>query len=464
MPSTQHLVLFTAPGYVPESRSVPVATGPVDLDIPMTPGVNQAPSADAGEDQKVNEGDTVTLDASASSDPDQNVLMYTWTQVDGPAVDLHEPYQERPTFLAPAVAADTDLVFRLEVSDGELVSGPDQVVITVRDLWNQTSVFPSQDTPIAVPDNDPTGIASVITVTEDRRILEVRVHVEITHTWIGDLEVSLESPSGTRVILHDHEGGTQNNLHADYQPEEFNGEMSGGDWTLRVSDTKPINTGVLTGWILALDLVGDPQCQSAAECDLPNVADHDCLLGRCEIITCDDGFTDCNNQFTDGCEQDTAGDPNNCGACGTICDLPNTTEHGCEQGVCTSAVCESGYDDCTADPGCESRIGSVENCSACGDVCSYDHAAASCSNRTCQMGECDQGWGDCDEDPQNGCECPTGDEDAGTDAGTDDGGTDAGDGLSEPDPGCGCTTSRPTTLVFLIPLLFLRKRKCKKPR
>lgn len=458
LPSSQHVVLFSAPGYVPVSRSVPVGTGPVELDVPMTPGTNQAPEADAGEDQKVNEGDTVTLDASASSDPDGNLLMYAWTQIDGPPVLLHEPHLERPTFLAPSVHEDTDLVFRLQVTDGLLNSGPDQAVVTVRDLWNQTSVFPSQDTPIAVPDNDPTGIESVIYVTEDRRILRARVHVEIVHTWIGDLRVTLTSPSGTLVVLHDNEGGAQDDLRADYQPEEFVGELSGGDWTLKVTDAKPVNLGVLTGWILALDLVGDPDCLSAADCDLPNVADHDCLLGRCEIVACDQGFTDCNDHFQDGCEKNTAGDPQNCGSCGFVCDLPNTDQHACEQGVCVSAVCASGYDDCTDDPGCESRIGSVDNCSACGDACSYDHASASCSNRTCQMGECDPGWADCDGDPQNGCECPTGGSDAGVDAGTDAGGTDAGDS-DDGDPGCGCATSKPATLILLLSLPLLRKRK-----
>ena len=106
---------------------------------------------------EVNEGDTVTLDASASADPDQNLLMYSWTQVDGPPVVLHEPHQERPTFPAPSVHEDTDLVFRLQVTDGELTSGPDQVGVTVRDLWSQTSVFPSQDTPLPSPTTTPPG-------------------------------------------------------------------------------------------------------------------------------------------------------------------------------------------------------------------------------------------------------------------------------------------------------------------
>ena len=44
------------------------------------PGVaNQIPIADAGVDQSVNEGATVSLDGSASTDPDGNPITYLWT-------------------------------------------------------------------------------------------------------------------------------------------------------------------------------------------------------------------------------------------------------------------------------------------------------------------------------------------------------------------------------------------------
>jgi hypothetical protein len=49
---------------------------------------NQVPLADAGDDQTVDEETAVTLDGSASRDPDADALSYAWTQVGGPPAVL----------------------------------------------------------------------------------------------------------------------------------------------------------------------------------------------------------------------------------------------------------------------------------------------------------------------------------------------------------------------------------------
>jgi len=92
---------------------------------------NHAPTADDGPPQTVAAGALVTLDASASFDPDGDPLTYSWTQTGGPAVSLSDPTTANPSFVAPAVAGVTTLSFRVRVSDTQLTSDSDGVAVTV---------------------------------------------------------------------------------------------------------------------------------------------------------------------------------------------------------------------------------------------------------------------------------------------------------------------------------------------
>ena len=96
-------------------------------------GTNDAPMANAGTDQAVDEGGSVTLDGSGSSDAETSSasLTYEWTPPDGPAVTLDSITAVQPVFTAPAVDTDTDLMFRLTVNDGD-AAGTAAVTVTVR--------------------------------------------------------------------------------------------------------------------------------------------------------------------------------------------------------------------------------------------------------------------------------------------------------------------------------------------
>lgn len=94
---------------------------------------NQAPVADAGDDQSVNEGTMVTLDASMSSDPDGDTVMFEWTQSDGTTVTLSDNTSAMPTFTAPSVDSAMILTFVATVNDGHLASSS-EVNITVNDV------------------------------------------------------------------------------------------------------------------------------------------------------------------------------------------------------------------------------------------------------------------------------------------------------------------------------------------
>ncbi|MDP3912981.1 MAG: PKD domain-containing protein, partial [Bacteroidota bacterium] len=92
--------------------------------------INQAPTANAGSDQSVNEGVIVTLDGTTSNDPDSDPLTYLWTPPTG--ITLSSTTSSKPTLTAPEVNADTQYTFSLVVNDGTVNSTADQVVITVK--------------------------------------------------------------------------------------------------------------------------------------------------------------------------------------------------------------------------------------------------------------------------------------------------------------------------------------------
>ncbi|MFO7560669.1 MAG: REJ domain-containing protein [Desulfobacterales bacterium] len=79
---------------------------------------SHTPVAVTGPDQTVPEGDTVTLHATGSYDPDDDPITYLWEQVLGPVVTLSDNTDDQPTFIAPQVnEAGASLTFKLTVTD-----------------------------------------------------------------------------------------------------------------------------------------------------------------------------------------------------------------------------------------------------------------------------------------------------------------------------------------------------------
>ena len=106
-----------------------VSSAPARVTITTTPG-NTAPVANAGPDQTVQLGATITLKGSGSSDVDGNPLTYQWAFVTvptGSTAKLSSPTIVMPTFVADLAG---DYVVRLLVNDGKVNSTPDNVTIT----------------------------------------------------------------------------------------------------------------------------------------------------------------------------------------------------------------------------------------------------------------------------------------------------------------------------------------------
>lgn len=117
------LELSISDGTTKDSDTVLITVASADDGTPNNP-----PTADAGADQIVPVGDTVELDGQASSDPDGDLLSFSWTFVSKPAssgATLDDPSSRTPRF-----TADVAGVYELEltVSDGE-ASASDTVTI-----------------------------------------------------------------------------------------------------------------------------------------------------------------------------------------------------------------------------------------------------------------------------------------------------------------------------------------------
>lgn len=93
---------------------------------------NEAPIADAGGDQTVDQGDTVQLDGSGSQDPNGDSLDFYWSVVSypGSAPTLSNGTSPIPSFSAADLGV---YVLDLVVNDGVLSSAPDTVEITVEE-------------------------------------------------------------------------------------------------------------------------------------------------------------------------------------------------------------------------------------------------------------------------------------------------------------------------------------------
>jgi subtilisin-like proprotein convertase family protein len=129
------------------------------------------------------------------------------------------------------------------------------------DLDTSTQVVQGEAIPaLSIPDNDPTGVSSSITVAQSGSAQRIKVAVDIAHTFIGDLRVELVSPSGQQALLHDRFGGGEDNLIRTYdsllQPAlaALIGQPIQGNWELRVKDMAGRDIGKFNRWTLELSL------------------------------------------------------------------------------------------------------------------------------------------------------------------------------------------------------------------
>ena len=139
--------------------------------------------------------------------------------------------------------------------------------VTQCDTYNNT-------TPLIITDNDTDGVESIINVPDNFDLTKVTVHVNISHTYIQDINAKLVSPDGTEVILFNNSCGNNDNLIMTFDDDspaivcndvgadlsfhpygnlsDYIHKNSLGDWKLKLSDDHVGDEGTLNSWSITL--------------------------------------------------------------------------------------------------------------------------------------------------------------------------------------------------------------------
>jgi subtilisin-like proprotein convertase family protein len=130
----------------------------------------------------------------------------------------------------------------------------------------RNSVLISRTFNQSLPDLRTVSVSLV--VGESERIASLAVQVDITHTYISDLVVTLIPPSGTSVPavkLHDRQGGATRNLKRVFDASNtpalagFTSKNLKGSWKLQIRDAAVRDVGVLNSFGLELTFASPPR-------------------------------------------------------------------------------------------------------------------------------------------------------------------------------------------------------------
>ncbi len=134
--------------------------------------------------------------------------------------------------------------------------------------------------PLAISSTGTPTIVSKIAFFEDLALADINVRLDLDHTFLADLVISLTSPSGTTVVLVSSSCGELDNIDATFDDSatsfvcsgnpaiggtvkplgtlsSFNGESILGEWTLTISDNAPSDGGTLKAFSLEVCIEGE---------------------------------------------------------------------------------------------------------------------------------------------------------------------------------------------------------------
>ncbi|HRI65721.1 MAG TPA: DUF4215 domain-containing protein, partial [Polyangium sp.] len=265
---------------------------------------------------------------------------------------------------------------------------------------NESLVFVrSTDAPQIIPAGIPAGVTSSVSVTNPGIVAKAVVVVNsLSHTYDGDLSLSLTSPGGTTLDLSSGNGGTNDDyvstilsdaaatnvtagvapFRGSYKPEQalsgLNIQPAAGTWTFKAVDALASEAGQLNSWSLALCVGPLPVCgngvpEAGEGCDDGNTIANDgctsCAVDPgyrctgapsvCTMLSCGDGAVsgteecdDMNTVSGDGCTSTCLIEQGY-----TCTGMPNVCTFTCGNGNVTgSELCDDG--NTTNGDGCSS--------------------------------------------------------------------------------------------------------------
>lgn len=104
-----------------------------------------------------------------------------------------------------------------------------------------------------IPDDQNTPLISSIHLTNEGKVKDLGLFVDIEHPFCTDLQITLEAPSGKSAVVYDREGGFSTNMIHYFNSDFFPGLISEpiqGEWRLKIYDFAPQDAGKLNAWRL----------------------------------------------------------------------------------------------------------------------------------------------------------------------------------------------------------------------
>ncbi|MSR46974.1 MAG: hypothetical protein EXS13_07910 [Planctomycetes bacterium] len=196
-------------------------------------------------------------------------LVVTLTGPDGTSAILHNRTGTSTDNVSTTFSIVTTSSAALTVFNGKNTSG--NWSVKVQDLaatdtgtfnsWAITFNGEQKVSPnLSIPDNNTTGVTSSQAFNVTGTVASVKLRVDVTHTYKGDLELSLIAPDGTTVIVHNRTGGATDNIQTEYPDitvpyaslSAFTGKLINGNWSLKARDLAASDTGKINSWTLSL--------------------------------------------------------------------------------------------------------------------------------------------------------------------------------------------------------------------